>query len=438
MKSKVNKTDSVNSDGNMQDGSTSDNKSKGFSRRSFLGSVGVGGAVVLGLQAGCKGGGDSETASQATAPIQGFDETTKETDLSKGWVAVSDRKVRVGLVGYGVSRFSASFGFQNHPNVEVVAVSDLFPDRCTALAEKVNCKKTYPSLEEMVKDDNIEAIFLATDAPSHARHAVEVLKHGKHVAVAVPATFGSIEEGEELLAAVQKSGLKYMMFETSCFRENLYAMRQIYKAGGFGPLVYSEGEYWHYSEKGIDSYKGWREGMPPQWYPTHSNAYYIGVTDEYYTEVSCLGYTSVMERYKKNKYNNPFATEIAMFKTSEGGISRMSRSADTPGYHGEIGRIRGLKGTFYEKYEGLEKNLPDVSRPPLPPGVPAGGHGGSHGFLMNEFILSILQDRKPLVDIATALNMTVSGIVAHESAIKNGEWLKIPHYTFESNKKEPV
>src|SRR5690606_40944627 len=99
------------------------------------------------------------------------------------------------------------------------------------------------------------------------------------------------------------------------------------------------------------------------------------------------------------------------------------------GYHGEIGRVRGLRGTYYEKYEGLEKNLPNTKRPPLPPGVPAGGHGGSHGFLTNEFILSIIEDRKPLVDIATSLNMTVSGIVAHESAMRGGEWLKIPHYT---------
>ena len=432
MKSKVNKSDSVNTDSKMQDASASPGESKPFSRRSFLSSVGVGGAVALGLQAGCKGGGDSETANQATPPIQGFDETIKETDLSKGWVPVSDRKIRVGLVGYGVSKFSAAFGFQNHPNVEVVAVSDLFPDRCTALAEKVGCKKTYPSLEELVKDDNIEAVFLATDAPSHARHCMEVLKHGKHVGVAVPVTFGSIEEGERLLEEVKKSSLKFMMFETSCFRENLYAMRQIYNAGGLGKLVYSEGEYWHYSEKGIASYKDWRHGMPPQWYPTHSNAYYVGVTGGTFTAVSCLGMPSAMERYQKgnNRYKNPFATEIAMFRTSEGGMSRMSRSSDTPGYSGEIGRVRGLRGTYYEKYEGLEKNLPDLNRPPLPPGVPAGGHGGSHGFLMNEFILSILQDRKPLVDIGTALNMTVSGIVAHESAMKDGEWLKIPQYKF--------
>lgn len=48
---------------------------------------------------------------------------------------------------------------------------------------------------------------------------------------------------------------------------------------------------------------------------------------------------------------------------------------------------------------------------------------------MNEFVLSILQDRKPLVDIVQALNMTVCGIVANEAALKDGELLKVPQYT---------
>jgi ABC-type xylose transport system permease subunit len=60
--------------------------------------------------------------------------------------------------------------------------------------------------------------------------------------------------------------------------------------------------------------------------------------------------------------------------------------------------------------------------------VAAGGHGGSHGYLMNEFVMAILQNRKPLVDIAQALNMTVAGIVAHESALKDGELKKIPQF----------
>jgi hypothetical protein len=48
--------------------------------------------------------------------------------------------------------------------------------------------------------------------------------------------------------------------------------------------------------------------------------------------------------------------------------------------------------------------------------------------LSNEFIASIIQNRTPLVNIAWALNMTVAGVVAHHSALKDGELLKIPQY----------
>ncbi len=393
------------------------------SRRSFLQTLGIGTAAW-----GLAGPG---LAQEQAKPIQGFEQQPTDATASLGWEPISDRKIRVGIVGYGVCQFGAAFGFQSHPNVEVAAVSDLFPDRCAGLAAACRCEKTYPSLEELVKDDSLEAVFVATDAPSHARHCVEVLKHGKHVASAVPAVFGSLEEADMLWEAVQRSGRKYMMFETSYFHEDTHAMRVIYQADGFGALVYSEGEYYHFTADPIPSYKDWRVGLPPQWYPTHSNAYYTGVTGGSFTEVTCLGMPSVLYFLQpdQNRYQNPFGTEIALFRTSEGGMSRMAVSWDTPGASGEMGRIRGQKGTYYGKYDGLEANLPTTRRPPLPPGVEAGGHGGSHGHLMNEFVLSILADRKPLVDIAQALNMTVAGIVAHQSALKGGETLKIPQYT---------
>jgi hypothetical protein len=47
---------------------------------------------------------------------------------------------------------------------------------------------------------------------------------------------------------------------------------------------------------------------------------------------------------------------------------------------------------------------------------------------MNEFVTAILTNRQPLVDIIMALNLTVPGIVAHSSALKDGELMKIPQY----------
>lgn len=92
---------------------------------------------------------------------------------------------------------------------------------------------------------------------------------------------------------------------------------------------------------------------------------------------------------------------------------------DLPAAGGEQGRVYG------QKNEGAKMK---ADRPSLPPGMKAGAHGGSHGHLTSEFVDAILRDRKPWVDVALALNMTVPGIVAHQSALKGGELLKIPQY----------
>ena len=400
-----------------------------LSRRTFLASTAIG--------AGLLAGNSGVALGQEVKNIAGFDDTQTETDQSAVWKPKSDRKIKMGLVGFGLCQFSAQFGLQDHPNVEVVAVSDLIPERCAELSKVVKCEKTYPSLEEMVKDKEIEAIYVATDAPSHARHCMEVLKHGKHVASAVPACWGDLDEANQLYELVKKSGLNYMMFETSAFHDDCYAMRQIYNAGGFGNLIYSEGEYYHYFGEPIPSYKDWRVGLPPQWYPTHSNAYYVCVTGGSFTEVSCMGNRSIIPhlRPENNVYKNPFGSEIALFRTGEGGMARMLVAWDTAGVGGEMGRIHGQRGSFRGTYSGLPQGNEivqklNLKKPALPPTVGVGGHGGSHGYLGNEFVESILTNRKPLVDIALALNMTVAGVIAHQSAMKDGELLKIPQFTF--------
>lgn len=398
------------------------------SRRSFLLQLGAGSLAAM-------AGQHVLAQAQAAAPgekILGASGVKTAERPKAQWQPVSDRKIRVGIVGYGVCKFGAAFGFQDHPSVTVAAVSDLFPDRCAELAKVCRCEKTYPSLEEMVKDDSLEAIFIATDAPSHPRHAIEVMKHGKHVASAVPAVFGSLDQAHELYDAVKSTGRKYMMFETSAFHEDTHAMRVIYRAGGFGKLIYSEGEYLHYHSEPIPSFRDWRVGLPPQWYPTHSNAYYVCVTGGSFTEVSAMGMPSAIKWFQpsNNAYKNPFATEVALLRTSEGGMSRMAVSWDAQCGVRESGRVYGQRGSLeMGKYSGEEKNLPNVECPALPPSVSPGGHGGSHGHLMNEFVTAILEDRKPLVDIRLALNMTVAGIVSHQSALKDGENLKIPQFT---------
>ena len=161
-----------------------------------------------------------------------------------------------------------------------------------------------------------------------------------------------------------------MMFETSAFHADCYAMRQIYRAGGFGKIVYAEGEYLHYMSVPIPSYRNWRLGIPPLWYPTHSTAYYVCVTDGSFTEVACLGMPSLLEEFQRpenNRYRNVFGTEIGLMRTHEGGMARMACSWDTPGPEGEVGRVRGQQGSMSEmNYTGQRNGCPVSSGRPCP------------------------------------------------------------------------
>ena len=403
----------------------------GVSRRSFLAASTAAAA-----------GSHLPALVQGAEPVPGFDQTQTDYDLTARWQPFSDRKVRVGIVGHGHCKFGLAFDLQNHPNVELVAVSDLFADRRAEMAALAKCDKTYPSLEDMVEDDSIEAIFCATDAPSHARHALLCLNHGKHVAVAVPAFFGDVDDADRLLECCRKNpGLVYAMFETSSFRDDLYAMEKLYAAGVLGSIVYAEGEYCHPHSAGAPpraSYRDWRQNSCPMWYPTHATAYYVGVTHKPLVSVSCQGTPHVDPALRApNAIGNVFMSEVGLFRTAEGGMARML-VCRSQGDFREAGRVRGEYGgydttfvgdaTGRARYEKAVKNGLQLRKYALPPGVSPGGHGGSHGFLADDFVDAILRGRKPAVDVIDALNMTVPGYYAHLSALKDGETLTIPQY----------
>ena len=391
----------------------------------------------IGTFAATAAAGLKATEQKPLSKIQGFDEVFTDEKVGGPWQPFSDKKVRVGIAGYGVCKFGAQFFFQNHPNVEVVAASDLYKGRCAELAKVVGAKRTYTSAQAMIDKEgkNMDAVFIATDAPSHIDLVLRALDRGYHAASAVPTLWGEeqLDRAPRLIEAVKKTGLVYALFETTAFRPQCVAMRRIYEAGGFGMLAYTEGEYFHLKDPQhpIGSYKDWRVASPPQYYATHSNGFYTCMTHKTFTEVTCVGTPGTLPEYSKNRYGNPFASEVAFYRTEEGGTARMTRAANLPGYHAEAGRCFGTKGCFRnDRYFG-DKSLikgVDLLRTGLPPGMKNNGHhGGSHPYLTDDFLRAILvPGHKVCVDVATALNTTVSGVYAHLSAMKGGETLKIP------------
>ena len=192
----------------------------------------------------------------------------------------SDRLVRIGVIGGG---FGRSFYWQEHPHSRVTAVCDLRRDRIEALKETFLCDTAYTDYRELVRDPNVDAVAVFTPAPLHVQMAVDALEAGKQVISAVPAGV-SEEECVKLLETVKKTGMLYMMAETSFYRREIITCRRWAQEKKFGEIIYSEAEYHHdgleplwWDENGKPT---WRHGFPPMLYPTHCTGMIVPVTGE--------------------------------------------------------------------------------------------------------------------------------------------------------------
>ncbi len=358
-------------------------------------------------------------------------------------------KVRLAVVGGG---FGARHHWHEHPDCEVTAVSDLVESRQQALARRYGCKTIYPSLEAMLEQGHrqFDAVAIFTDAPSHAKHALLCMDHGKHVVSACPVAT-NLDDIARLKAKKENTGLIYMMHESSWYRQACIAARELYEKKAFGRLAYSEVEYYHPGigtrSNNLSRWQGkdsWRRGFPPMLYPTHSLGLLVGVTGERIVRVSCMGQLIGKDFPvgKDNVYANRFDNEMALGHTDQGNICRFGVFWQVAA-HGERGQWLGeklscsmassmgqpqaqrqLRGRW-QKWEvpnyWASDRLPEPMRHDS-------GHGGSAAFLSAEFVEAVAARREPTVDLYQSIAMNAPGIVAHQSALRDGETMKVPSF----------
>ena len=94
------------------------------------------------------------------------------------------------------------------------------------LVETYRCGTQHASLDELLKDRGVDAVGLFTPAPDHVKHAVACMKAGKHVLSAVPAAM-TLEECALLRDTVKRTGMTYMMAETSYYQQLSITARQM-------------------------------------------------------------------------------------------------------------------------------------------------------------------------------------------------------------------
>ncbi len=391
------------------------------------------------------------------------------------------KKLRLAVIGGG--QFSSSFIhlFQAHPFVEEVALVELNPERRASIAAKFSIKQTFASLSELWESD-FNAVAIFTPRWTHAQIALEAIQNGRHVYTAVPMGITQ-EEISQLVEASSKTKLTYFMAETSFYYPAVVFSRKKFAEGQMGKFVYGEGEYLHdmshgfsdaYAANGGDDWKS-TASFPPMLYSTHSVSTILSVTGAQATSVTCIGlrdtagdgiFDSNVSMWKNDQSN-----QIALFETSDGGVMRIAelrRVGTAPlestvrmsifgtegsfeqqvGYASwatknsfdiitdEIGTFSDVENPYSLKPDYIPPNLWDGGfarvhdRSQLPKefvGL-SNGHGGSHQFMVDDFVMDAVGERKAPMNVIDAARFTIPGVLAHQSAQMAGQKLQIPQF----------
>mgnify|MGYP000344964316 CR=1 FL=1 len=385
--------------------------------------------------------------------------------------------ISIGLVGLGA--FGSSFAdmFMAHPLTDRVALCDREPDRIARFAAKqtwkakFHPKDAYQTLDDICRAD-LDALVIITQHWLHGPQAIQAMASGKHVYCAVPVL--CVPDADEILdccdrlvRTVERTGQWFMYGETTCFRPEAMFCRRKRAEGAFGDFVYSEGEYFHaFDLPSCDLRKVWasrtagrigqeylklrehyeRRGIQggPMHYPTHSTGGPIHVMNARPLKVCCWGHGPICKDPYWQLTQERFSNQTALFQMSNGATMRIAEYREI-GFTGrETFRLYGTRGSYEDKCwvdkEATTHLTVEQMRDPLPEEVERafrdampdhdvyGGHGGSHPYLVHEFVDAVANGRTPAIDVYHAVHMTAAGAMAHKSALRDGEVLEVPQW----------
>jgi len=398
-------------------------------------------------------------------------------------------RLSIGIVGLGLFSDDFIQLFKKHPDVKEVAIADLVSERVETSARKHGIVRTYKSFDDMLKNGkDLDCIGIFTQRHLHAPMVIKALEAGKHVFSAVPIAC-SIEEIEQIVEMVKKTRLIYMMGETCYYYPCAIYCREQYQRGAFGRFVYAEAQYYHDICEMYNAFQhsggiNWKRaaGIPPMFYPTHSISMVFSAINEYATKVSCMGFRDSHEDNiygeGKNDWDNPFSNETALFRMSGGGIVRINEFrriginkpssyitcfyGDKGAYECSITQHTFQKGvasgeTPYVEYldellnteryvEDKKNGTIDYSKDPISVRYVEGyspihdknrlpkcfrdeppfAHFNSHPFLVDDFVRAVISGKLPPNNAWDSARYMIPGLVAHESALKDGILLDVP------------
>jgi inositol 2-dehydrogenase len=147
-------------------------------------------------------------------------------------------KVKVGVAGLGrIGKVHAEIIFSRLEKAELVAVMDIVGELARATAEKYKVK-AYTDYDAMLKDPEIDAVYVTTPTNLHKEMIIKAAESGKHIFAEKPITV-TVSEAVEAVKAAEKAGVKLMVGYMRRFDDAYRTAKKKISEGAIGnPLVF--------------------------------------------------------------------------------------------------------------------------------------------------------------------------------------------------------
>ena len=158
-------------------------------------------------------------------------------------------KIRVGLIGLGHRGLWLLKTMLVCDECEVVALCDIYEDRMEegkkiVVEKRGNTPTLYSKYEDLINDEQVDAVVIAAYWEAHTRMAVKSMKAGKYTGVEVAGAY-DIEDCWQLVRTYEETGTPIMLLENCCFDKFELLTTSLVRAGKLGKIVYCHGSYTH-------------------------------------------------------------------------------------------------------------------------------------------------------------------------------------------------
>ena len=165
---------------------------------------------------------------------------------------MTNRNIRWGIIGLGKIANKFATDLASIKNVELVAVASRNIQNANNFAEKHNAKKAYSSYEELAKDSNVDAVYIATPHSFHKEHAILCLQNKKAVLCEKPFAM-NLSEVTEMIEAAKENNVLLMEALWSFFLPHFTYVLDLVKSEKFGKLKSLEADFGFYTPYNTDS-----------------------------------------------------------------------------------------------------------------------------------------------------------------------------------------